>query len=281
MTASNGLVHSASRRVALLTGALALIGFIATGAAQAATMEAGLKSFKPFIVEHIGKAIAGAKKLQTAVKAGDVKAAQAAWIESRKGWEAMETVTGTYFGDIDKEVDAWPDAKKGYHAIEVVLFKAGKTEGLDAPVAEMLGHLDTFEKRATSKNFKITAQKLLEGAANLAYEVGEEKSKGGESPYAGTSIIDMQENVESIEMAYKLVFSDTLKKKEPKLAAIIDERISNLEKLVKVEDIKSMEQKKVYVAGEELAALLLTAAPKLGLKKFKVGDEDEGKDKPK
>ena len=242
-------------------------------------MEAGLKSFKPFIVEHIGKAIAGAKKLQTAVKAGDVKAAQAAWIKSRKGWEAMETVTGTYFGDIDKEVDAWPDAKKGYHAIEVVLFKAGKTDGLEAPVAEMLGHLDTFEKRATSKDFKITAQKLLEGAANLAYEVGEEKSKGGESPYAGTSIVDMQENVESIEMAYKLVFSDTLKKKDAKLAGIIDERISNLEKLVKVEDIKSMEQKKVHIAGEELAALLLTAAPKLGLKKFKVGDEDEGKEK--
>jgi iron uptake system EfeUOB component EfeO/EfeM len=272
---------SASKRFALFAGALVLIGFFATGAGQAATMEAGLKSFKPFIVEHIGKAIAGAKKLQTAVKAGDVKAAQAAWIESRKGWEAMETVTGTYFGDIDKEVDAWPDAKKGYHAIEVVLFKAGKTDGLEAPVAEMLTHLDKFEKRATDKKFKITAQKLLEGAANLAYEVGEEKSKGGESPYAGTSIVDMQENVESIEMAYKLVFSDTLKKKDSKLAGIIDERISNLEKLVKVEDIKSMEQKKVHIAGEELAALLLTAAPKLGLKPFKVGDEDEGKDKPK
>jgi iron uptake system component EfeO len=281
MPASNEIMHSLRKRVALFAGALALVGFVANGAAQAATMEAGLKSFKPFVVEHIGKAIAGAKKLQTAVKAGDVKAAQAAWIESRKGWEALETVTGSYFGDIDKEVDAWPDAKKGYHAIEVVLFKAGKTDGVEAPVAEMLGHLEKFEKRAKSKEFKISAQKLLEGTANLAYEVGEEKSKGGESPYAGTSIIDMQENVESIEVAYKLVFADTLKKKDPKLAGIIDERIGNLERLVKVEDIKSMDQKKVHIAGEELAALLLTAAPKLGLKQFKVGDEEEGKDKAK
>ncbi|HEY5378282.1 MAG TPA: EfeM/EfeO family lipoprotein [Pseudolabrys sp.] len=271
MPVSSVIFHSARKCLALFAGA-----------AQAATMEQGLKSFKPFIVEHIGIAIAGTKKLQTAVKAGDVKAAQAAWIESRKGWEAMETVTGTYFGDIDKEVDAWPDAKKGYHAIEVVLFKAGKTEGLEAPIAAVLVSLDKFEKRAKSKSFKITAQKLLEGAANLAYEVGEEKSKGGESPYAGTSIVDMQENVESIEMAYKLVFSDTLKKKDAKLAGIVDERILNLERLVKVDDIKSMDQKKVHIAGEELAALLLTAAPKLGLKEFKVGDEEEGeKDKAK
>ena len=211
------------QRITQLGCAFALAAFTA-GAAQAATMEAGVKSFKPFIVEHIGKAIAGAKELQTAVKAGDVKASQAAWIKSRKGWEAMETVTGTYFGDIDKEVDAWPDAKKGYHAIEVVLFKAGKTDGLAAPVAEMLGHLDTFEKRAKSKEFNLTPQKLLEGTANLAYEVGEEKSNGGESPFAGTSIVDMQENVEGIEMAYKLVFADTLTKADPKLAGIIDER---------------------------------------------------------
>ena len=48
---------------------------------------------------------------------------------------------------------------------------------------------------------------------------------------------------------------------------------SRLQKLVKVNDIKSMDQKAVHIAGEELAALLLTAAPKLSLKKFKVGDE--------
>jgi hypothetical protein len=93
----------------------------------------------------------------------------------------------------------------------------------------------------------------------------------------------MQENVEGIEMAYKLVFADTLKKADPKFAAIIDERIANMEKLIKVDDIKVddikvddikvMDKKAVHIAGEELAALLLTAAPKLKLKKFKVGDE--------
>jgi len=252
---------------------LAAVFVFAATSASADKLTDGAKAYKPFIVERIGKAIAGAKEMQAAVKAGDLKAAQTAWIASRKGWEAMEPVTGTYFGDLDKLIDAWPDAKTGYHAIEVVLFSAKKTEGLDQPVAELLANMDKFEKRVTDKTFSFAPQKLLEGTANLAYEVGEEKSGGGESPFAATSIIDMQENVEGIEVAWKLVFADTLKKKDAKLAGIIDERISNLERLVKVPDIKSMEARKVHIAGEELAALMLQAAPTLGLKSFKVGDE--------
>ena len=281
MSALDGMFVSVRSRAALFTGALALIGLAATGAAQAATMEAGINSYKPFIVENIGVAIAGAKKLQAAVKAGDVKAAQAAWIKSRKGWEVMEPVTGAYFGDIDKVVDAWPDAKQGYHAIEVVLFKAEKTEGLDQPVADMLVSLAKFQKRVSDKKFTFSAQKLLEGAANLAYEVGEEKSKGGESPYAGTSIVDMQQNVRGIDVVFDLVFKDALTKADPKLAGILDSGVDKLQDLVKVADIKAMDQKAVHIAGEELAALLLTAAPKLKLKPFKVGDEDEGKEKAK
>jgi iron uptake system EfeUOB component EfeO/EfeM len=260
------------QRATQLGCALGLVAFTAS-AAQAVTMEAGIKSYKPFIVENIGVAIAGAKELQAAVKAGDVKAAQAAWIKSRKGWEVMEPVTGTYFGDIDKVVDAWPDAKQGYHSIEVVLFKGEKTEGLDQPIADMLASLDKFQKRVSDQKFTFSAQMLLEGAANLAYEVGEEKSNGGESPYAGTSIVDMQQNVQGIDVVYDLVFKDTLTKADPKLAGIVDGGIDKLQGLVKVADIKAMDKKAVHVAGEELAALLLTAAPKLKLKAFKVGDE--------
>ena len=265
-------------RGAAIAGALVL----AAGMAQAASMADGVKAYKPFVVEHIGKAIAGAKEMQTAVKAGNLEAAQKAWVASRKGWEAMEPVTGTYFGDLDKLIDAWPDAKSGYHAIEVVLFSAKKTDGLDQQIADLLANMDKFQKRVGDKKFAFAPQKLLEGTANLAYEVGEEKSGGGESPFAATSIVDMQENVEGIEVTWKVVFADTLKKKDPKLADLIHERIENLETLVKVADIKSMDAKKVHVAGEELAALMLQAAPKLGLKPFKVGDEEgEKKDEKK
>lgn len=255
-------------------GVLAVLALaaLAAGRAQAASMTDGAQQFKLFVAEHIGKAMQGAKDLQAAVKAGDVEGAQAAWIRSRKGWEAMEPVTAEYFGDLDNVIDAWPDAKHGYHAIEAALF-AGKLDGLDAPVDELIVNLTKFESRAKAKNFKFSPQRLLGGIANLAYEVGEEKSKGGESPYAGTSIIDMQENVEGIEVVYKLVFEERLKKADPQLAGFIDDRIEKLEGLVKVSDIKSLDQKAVHITGEELAVLLKSAAPKLGLKTFGIGDE--------
>lgn len=261
--------HAGKMCCALL--AAALVAGSTGSAAAADALSKGAQNYKPYIVEHIGIALAGAKELQAAVKAGDAKAAQTAWIKSRKDWEAMEPVTAEYFGDLDKVIDAWPDAKQGYHAIEAALF-AGKLEGLDKPVNELIGNLGQFEKRVSATSFKFTPQGLLNGIAKLSYEVGEEKSKGGESPYAGTSIVDMQENVEGIEVVYKLVFADALKKSDPELAGFVHDRIEKLEKLVQAKDIKSLDQKAVHVTGEELAVLLQSAAPKLKLKKPAVGD---------
>jgi len=126
--------------------AIAFVAIGTNGRADADALSDGAKNYKPYVVEHIGIALAGARKLQAAVKAGDAKAAQAAWVESRKGWEAMEPVTAEYFGNLDKHVDAWPDAKQGYHAIEAALF-SGKLEGLGEPVNMLIANLNKFEQR--------------------------------------------------------------------------------------------------------------------------------------
>jgi phosphoribosyl-dephospho-CoA transferase len=84
----------------------------------------------------------------------------------------------------------------------------------------------------------------------------------------------MQENVEGIEAAWKLVFAPTLEKRDAELAKIIHDKIEALEQLVKVNDIKDLDQKKVHIGGEELAALMQQAAPKLKLKTTKIEDED-------
>src|SRR6185437_16320172 len=177
----------------------------------------GAEAYKPFAVEHIGIALAGARELQAAVQAGDVKAGQAAWIKSRKGWEAAEPITGEFFAKLDEAIDAWPDAKQGYHAIEAALF-TGKLDGLAAPVDKLVADLSEFDKRLKAPSFKFAPQGLINGATKLAYEIGENKSKGGESPYAGTSLSDMFENVEGVEAVYKVAFHSTLKARDPKLA---------------------------------------------------------------
>jgi iron uptake system component EfeO len=266
--------RSLAARALILCGALLTFAFIAgaAGRADAAdTLAKGAKDYKPFAVEHIGTALAGAKELQAAVKAGDLKAAQGAWIKSRKGWEAAEPITAEFFSKLDEAIDAWPDSKQGYHAVEAALF-SGKLDDLAAPVDKLVADLAEFDKQVSAPGFKFDPQGLLNGATKLAYEVGENKSKGGESPYAGTSLNDMYQNVEGIEAVYKLVFHNPLKARDPKLAARIIDQIEDVEKFVKAKDLKSVDQAGLKKAGEELAVLLQTAAPKLKLKKPAVGE---------
>jgi iron uptake system EfeUOB component EfeO/EfeM len=248
----------------------AFVTLIATGA-RAQSLPEGAKAYKSYAVEHAEAALAAAKELQAALKANDAKAAQAAWIKSRRGWEAIEPITGEFFSELDSAIDAWPDAKQGYHAVEAALF-AGKLGEIAAPTDKLAADLAAFVKAVGAPKFQFKPQGLLNGATKLAYEVGENKSKGGESPYAATSHVDMQENVEGIEAVYKLVFEPTLKKRGAKLAGQIHEKIEDLEKLVDVRDLKSLDQPALHKAGEELAVLLQTAAPKLKLKKPAVGD---------
>ena len=249
---------------------VALVLFVVSRA-DAQSLTKGAADYKPFAVEHIGIALSGAKEMQTAVKAGDAKAAQAAWIKSRKGWEAIEPITGEFFPKLDEVIDAWPDAKQGYHAIEPPLF-AGKLDDIGGPVDGLVANLAEFNKQLSAPSFKFEPQGLLNGATKLAYEIGENKSKGGESPYAGTSVEDMYENNEGIEAVYKLVFHEALKARDAKLAQRIVDKIEDVEGFVKGKDLKNIDAAGLNKAGEELAVLLQTAAPKLKLQKPKVGE---------
>jgi iron uptake system component EfeO len=259
------------KNIGAVCGTVLLFTFGTAAGADDARLNQGAANYKPYAESHIAEALAGAKELQAALKAGNVKAAQSAWIKSRKGWEASEPITGEFFSDLDEAIDAWPDAKKGYHAIEAALF-SGKMNEIEGPVAELVSNLEEFSKKLGDPGFSFTPQGLLNGATGLAYEVGENKSKGGESPYAGTSVIDMHENVEGIEAVYHLALESALKAKDAKLAEKIDEQIETVEGLVKVKTLKDLDQPELSKSAEELAVLMQSSAEPLGLEKPKLGD---------
>jgi iron uptake system EfeUOB component EfeO/EfeM len=263
-------LKSRSLAVAII-GGIGLAAMAGAGSARADALTTAAAAYKPFVVENIGKAVKGATDMQAAVRAGDAKAAQKAWIASRRGWERIETIAGEFFGDLDEAIDSWPDPEHGYHAIEAALF-AGKLDGLAPKVDELVKNLAAFHEKVSAPSFAFAPQGLMNGMAGLAYEIGENKAKGGESPYAGTSLIDMQENVEGIEALYGLVFAEALKAKDAKLAHDIHEQIEKVEDLVKVSDIKKLNQAALTKAGESLAVQLQLSAPKLGLEKPKLTD---------
>ncbi len=230
--------------------------------ADAGSLDDGAEKYRPYMIEGIGSALAGARNLRDRAAAGDLNGAKDAWISARAGWERSEVFTTGFVPELDAEIDAWPNASSGFHAIEAVLFGAGRTD---------VGHdADTLVNNLTNLQGKLgdmplTPQGLLDGTVRLAYEVGESKSDGGESRISGTSLDDMRNNVAGIDFAYNTIFAPSLKGADTKLAGVIDARIAQLKAIVAAPDLQHIDVTELRRASEELVITLQDASSKLGL----------------
>lgn len=219
--------------------------------------------YRPLMAEQIDQSLAGARLLRERLAAGDLEGAKTAWIDARIGWERAEVFTSGFVPDLDREIDAWPNALLGFHAIEAKLFGAKQTD-VQQETDALIFHLEDLDVKV--QHLQLLPQRLLNGMARLAYEVGESKADGGESSFSGTSLNDMRNNVDGIELAYRTTFAGAVEVGDPKLAAVIREKIEQLKALVDVSDLKSLEPEKLRAASEELIVVLQIAAPKIGLR---------------
>jgi iron uptake system component EfeO len=193
--------------------------------------------------------------------AEDVDAAQSAWIAARVGWERAEVFTSG-FTELDREIDAWPNAVTGFHAIEARLFGAGRLD-VRAETDALIFHLTDL--RSKIRDTRLTAQGLLEGAAKLAYEIGESKADGGESRFSGTSLDDMRNNADGLESVFRIVFVTEVEARDPKLADQLRTKIDELQTLLRVPTLARLDIRKLRADSEALIIELQTAAPLLGL----------------
>ena len=97
-------------------------------AAVAAPLDDAAEQYRPYMIEGIGQALAGARDLREQIAAHDLAGAKKAWISARAGWERSEVFTAGFVPELDAEIDAWPNAVSGFHAIEAKLFGAGSTD---------------------------------------------------------------------------------------------------------------------------------------------------------
>ena len=241
---------------------LALIwSWLWAGPAQSEALDTAAERYRPLMAEQIERSLAGARAMREALLATDIEAAQSAWITSRVGWERAEVFTSG-FTELDREIDAWPNAVTGFHAIEAKLFGAGRLDAQPETDA-LIFHLTDL--RSKIRDTRLTAQGLLEGAAKLAYEIGESKADGGESRFSGTSLDDMRNNADGIESVFRIVFADAIEARDPKLAAELRTKIGELQDLLKAGTISRLETRKLRAESEELIVEFQTAAPLLGL----------------
>ncbi|WOJ90846.1 EfeM/EfeO family lipoprotein [Methylocapsa polymorpha] len=246
----------------------AIIGFVVVGAgadrAHAADFDEVVERYRAHIVEDIGQALAGARALRDCLATNDVEGAKKAWMAARGGWERSEVFTSGLVPELDEKIDAWPKATTGFHAIEAKLFGAGRTDvasETDALIAD-LAELDS-----KIRDMPLPPQDLLNGAARLAYEIGESKSDGGESRVSGTSLDDMRNNVSGIRQAYHTIFAAALAASDPALAATTESEIEALNALLAGPSLDAINSDRLRKSSEEFVVTLASAAPKINLQK--------------
>jgi iron uptake system component EfeO len=231
-------------------------------AIHAAPLDEAAERYRPYMIEGIGDALAGARALRERAAANDLAGARKAWISARAGWERSEVFTAGFVPELDAKIDAWPNANSGFHAIEAKLFGAGRTD-VETDAAALVAHLDDLCGRLA--DMPLTPRGLLDGTVRLAYEVGESKADGGESRISGTSLDDMRNNVAGIDFAYRTIFADALKAVDARLADTVASRIEQLKTIVAASDLLHVDVRTLRRDSEELVIALQAASAKLGL----------------
>jgi iron uptake system component EfeO len=240
----------------------------ATEVALAEALDHSVERHPPLMTEEIDRTLAGAQALHDAVLADDLDGAKQAWLATRVGWERAEVFTSA-FPDLDREIDAWPNAATGFHAIEAKLFGAGRVDVQQETDALIFRLTDL---RAKLGETRLTAQNLLDGAAKLAYEVGESKGDGGESRFSGTSLDDMRNNADGLEAIFQIVFAAEVEARDAKLAGALWAKIDRLQALLRVPSLLRLDMSRLRAESEELIIAFQTAAPLIGLRRPSLQD---------
>jgi iron uptake system component EfeO len=249
-----------------LTVGMATVGIATAGVADAtaAPLDDAAERYRPYMIEGIGQALAGARGLRERIAVRDLMGARKAWISARAGWERSEVFTAGFVPELDAEIDAWPNADSGFHAIEAKLFGANSTD-VESETDALVDHLDSLHGKL--RDMPLTPQGLLDGTVRLAYEVGESKADGGESRISGTSLDDMRNNIAGIDFAYRTIFASSLMAADGKLAGVVDQRIEQLKTIVAAPDLQRIDIPALRRASEELVVALQSASTKLGLRR--------------
>lgn len=233
--------------------------------ARAATIDDSVERYRAYIIGNVDEALAGARGLRERIAAKDLAGARRAWIEARVGWERAEVFTGGFVSDLDDKIDGWPNATTGFHAVEAALFVRGTTDGLAPEADKLVLHLTDLDLKV--HQMRLSGQGMLDGAARLAYEIGESKADGGESRLSGTSLDDMVNNLAGLEQAYSIIFAAPLATADATLARHAQAQIERLSTLLTVGDLRRVDPDRVRAASEDLVVTLQAAAAALGLRR--------------
>jgi iron uptake system component EfeO len=271
MTLKHSGRSPAVRRPGAVSQWVSVLSIAALGAAllemapaRATTLDDGAEQYRSHLITDIDRTLASARTLVASAAAGDLAGAKQAWIEARIGWERSEVFTTGFVPELDRDIDAWPNAVMGFHAIEAKLFGTNRSN-FENEANELVSNLSELSARVRST--PLTPQGLLDGIARLAYELGESKVDGGESRVSGTSLNDMRNNVDGIELAWRTIFAPTAESRDRQVNEEMQRSIEELKAMVDVGELRRVDPDRLRISTEELVLKLQNAARLLDLKK--------------
>ncbi len=175
-------------------------------AAPSPELQKAADDYKGYALSQGDELVLVVKVLTDAVRAGDLKAAQAAYAPSRMPWERIEPIAGLV-EDTDAKTDSRVDdfanvddpKFTGWHRLEYLLFEKNTTEG-GAPFADQLDK-DIANLKEQLPTVDVKPVDVANGAAELIEEVSQGKLTGEEDRYAKTDLWDFDANLQGSQVA--------------------------------------------------------------------------------
>ena len=195
--------------------------FTVTGQAAAqdedltALLTQATKDYAAYVDDQISFLLVPVQQMADAIHAGDLPAAQAAYIKARPFYERIEPVAESFplldpaidlrIGDVEQGTP-WT----GFHPIEQGLFEKQSTEGLGELADQLIVDIKSLQTQAQQLSAATTtgtdggyqAFEIANGAATLLDEVLASKITGEEEAYSRIDLLDFEANVEGSLQAF-------------------------------------------------------------------------------
>jgi iron uptake system component EfeO len=171
--------------------------------------------YATYVDDQISFLIVPVQELAAAIKAGDLAAAQAAYVKARPFYERIEPVAES-FPDLDPAIDlrigdveagtTWT----GFHPIEQALFEGQTTAGVSELADQLVVDIQSLQAEAGKLSTATQAGadggyqafEIANGSATLLDEVLASKITGEEEAYSRIDLLDFEANVEGSLQAF-------------------------------------------------------------------------------
>lgn len=179
--------------------------------------------YKVYVGAQVSALLQGSKELEAAIKANDLKTAQALYATT---WASYETIAPVLkqFSVLDTAIaadetlfaDKAADPKfTGLHKLEKGLFADKSTSGLTNVATELVANVEALQKEVTA--LSVPADQMVQYAAALLREAQQGKLIGQKNRYAKTDVSALEANISGSYRIYRLV-APMLVKAHPDLA---------------------------------------------------------------